>query len=92
MGCDARMDEKERIQEFNDRLAEVGVKAREVMGRLYEKRQAKLPSVPIEQPVSDHFNIYVYPQELGKGDEDLQFECSHHWEFTSITRPLIGAL
>lgn len=66
MGCDARVDEKEKIQQFDDRLAEVRVKTREVMGQLYEKRQAKLPSVPIEQPISERFNIFVYPQELGK--------------------------
>lgn len=66
MGCDARVDEKEKIRQFDDQLAEVRVKTREVMARMYEKRQAKLPNVPIEQPISDRFNVYVYPQELGK--------------------------
>ena len=62
MGCDAKLNEKNKIKEFDDRLAESRAKCRQTMGRLYEKRQAKMPSVPIEQPVSNHFNIYVFPQ------------------------------
>ena len=74
MGCDAKMDDKKNIKEFDDQLAEVRAKGREVMVRLYEKRNAKLPSIPIEQPVSEHFNIYVYPKVKKQNASDSDSE------------------
>lgn len=62
MGCDAKLNDKKAIKEFDNRVAEVWTKGREVMTRLYEKRMVQLPSVPIEQAVSEHFNVFVFPQ------------------------------
>ena len=63
IGCDAGVDEKDKIKEFDDKVAESRENARKLKVALFEKRGFKYPEA--KSSASSHFNIYAFPAELG---------------------------
>ena len=63
IGCDAGVDEKEKIKEFDDKVAESRENSRKLGVEIFEKRGFKYPET--KNSASSHFNIYAFPAELG---------------------------
>lgn len=63
MGCDARLDDKERIEDFKKKFEKYRKIIQKKMYRILELRGAKYENAnrPIDQTISDCFNLYIYP-------------------------------
>lgn len=78
---DARMDDTEKIKEFDKKLEKCYEKILETIKNYFKERNVELPEagVRIDRPFSKHFTIYSYPTELEYYPEKLR-EAHNLWQ------------
>ena len=74
IGSDCRMDEHEKIKEFKTKFQPLREKIQKTLLELLAKRNAKYEhkTIQIDQPLSEHFNIYTYPEEIDYFSDEIK--------------------
>ena len=62
IGTDAGVDEQEKIKYFDEKLKESLEANRRKLRSYFDERAIKLPNIPLDKALSDHFSIYTYPK------------------------------
>lgn len=86
-GSDAGVNEKERIEEFKQAFAECLAKWQGEVHRRYKARGMEYKkNISISSPISEHFSVYSFPQELDFVPEEIKKE-HNLWRIESAILP-----
>ena len=87
MGCNAALDEREKIEQFDRDFQPYREKIQEKMYQILEERDAEYKSEqgrPIDQVICENFTIYFYPKDVDYYDE----ETKEKYRLLQIDSPL----